>query len=371
MEVNSQEKKFNSKLNLNKINDLKTSKQPRNYGIDLLKYIAMINIINLHINMHTSYDKLRPNNPKYKPIYRLESFSFWPVNAFGLISGIVGYKKYKFTNVIYIWFQYCFYSVTFTIYLYYKSLANVNNIFLSFLPFGNRRNWYVNAYILMYLFLPFMTNSINTLDKRFYSKIVLYFFFIYSIYHVFIKFITKKGNHDFIIGGYSSLWLLILYISGGCIARFYINRYIISDAVLILIYFIASFLTSEYIFYKGSTLFLEYISPTIVIQALSLVLFFANLKIKNKIIIKVILFFVPLNFSVNIIHTRIFLMNIPLRNKFFKYIESLKPQFLFFKIYTISIIIYFICITIDYIRLLLFKILRIRKLSNFIEKIII
>ena len=76
------------------------SRSTRNYGIDLLKIIAMINIINLHINSCSSYLNLKPVHPKYNQIYRLEAFSFWAVDAFGLISGIVGFKKYKFVNII-------------------------------------------------------------------------------------------------------------------------------------------------------------------------------------------------------------------------------------------------------------------------------
>ena len=79
----------------------------RNYGIDLLKIIAMINIINLHINNRDYFHlKFVPKHLKFKQVYLLEILSFWPVNAFGLISGIIGYKKYKFSNIIYIWFIY-------------------------------------------------------------------------------------------------------------------------------------------------------------------------------------------------------------------------------------------------------------------------
>ena len=109
----NQEGKKNLKIQLihNNKNDLRKSlyqKQTRNYGIDLLKIISMINIINLHINLFTSLLKLNPFHPKYKQIYRLETFSFWAVDAFGLISGIIGYQKYKFVNIIYIWFEYFF-----------------------------------------------------------------------------------------------------------------------------------------------------------------------------------------------------------------------------------------------------------------------
>ena len=68
----------NIKLSLNKkdLKELKNSKLPRNYGIDLLKILSMINIINLHINLRFSLLKLNSKDLKYKQVYRLEAFSY-------------------------------------------------------------------------------------------------------------------------------------------------------------------------------------------------------------------------------------------------------------------------------------------------------
>ena len=135
-----------------------------------------------------------------------------------------------------------------------------------------------------------------------------------------------------------------------------------------------SFITSEYIFYtidkykSPNNMLLEYYSPTIIIQALSLIILFSNLKIRNKYIIKVISFFNPLNFNVTLIHARVFYFNIPIINRFYKFIKSMTPEYLFFKIYGSSIFIYFICAFIDYFRFLLFKLFKIRNLCIFIDK---
>ena len=220
--------------------------------------------------------KINPKSLKFHPVFRLRAFSFWPVNAFGLISGIVGYKKYKFVNMINIWFIYIFYSILFSIILYFKSSIELKHLIFSFFPLGIRRNWYVNAYIFMYYFLPFVTNSINSINKTFYSKIVLQFFLIYSIYFTIIKSYIRDTNFTFINDGYSSLWLLILYIVGGYIGRFYIHKYIISNFLYLNIYLISSLITSEYIFYRirkynyKNLIFLCYTSPTVVTQVLSL-----------------------------------------------------------------------------------------------------
>ena len=348
----------------------------RDYGLDLLKIFAMINIINLHINLKINFLKLNPQSLKFSHVFRLEIFSYWPVDAFGLISGIVGYKKYKFTNIIYLWFIYEFYSIFSSIILYYKSKIDTNNLVLSFFPLGIRRNWYVNAYIFMYYFFPFITNSINSINRNFYRKIVVHFFIIYSVYSEIIKYSGGNKDFNFIKNGYSSLWLFILYIIGGYIGRFNIQKSKISKFLYLQIYLIISFISSEYIIYNTRKYnyqyfsYISYSSPTIIIQALSLIIFFSNLSINNKCLVKVITFLYPLNFSANIIHSRFFFSNSQSSKAIFKFINSLSPKYLFFKIYGISITIYFICTFIDYFRSLLFKLIRIKNICNFIEKIL-
>ena len=92
----------------------------RKYGIDLLRIFSMISIINLHINLRTGLLYLNSNNSKFKAIWRLESFSYFSVDCFGLISGIVGFEKYKFSNLAYLWFISAFYCVSKHLYLYMK-----------------------------------------------------------------------------------------------------------------------------------------------------------------------------------------------------------------------------------------------------------
>ena len=214
----------------------------------------------------------------------------------------------------------------------------------------------------MYLFLPFITNSLNSMNKALYSKIILCFFFIYSFYHIIIILIIQSTNFNFINSGYSTLWLLILYIIGAYFGRFYINKPLFSSIFFLFIYLIASLLSSEYIFYSfrknkiPNKILLQYFSPTIIIQAISLIFFFSNLKLRNKYLIKVITFFNPLNFNVTLIHSRIFYFQTPTILKFYEFIKSLTPKFLFFKIYGLSTLIYFASAFFDYFRFLLFKV---------------
>ena len=107
----------------------------RNFGIDLLRIFSMINIIILHINIYSGQLFLGDKKgKKYKSFWRLETTSYWAVNAFGLISGIVGYKKYKFSNLIYIWIQSSFHSFFFSLYLFIINKIKIKLLILSLFP---------------------------------------------------------------------------------------------------------------------------------------------------------------------------------------------------------------------------------------------
>ena len=68
-------------------------------------------------------------------IWLLEVMGYWAVNGFGLISGIVGYKKYKFSNLIYIWFLSSFYSLIISIYLYYDNKITLKHLFFQYFQY--------------------------------------------------------------------------------------------------------------------------------------------------------------------------------------------------------------------------------------------
>ena len=110
----------------------------RNYGIDLLRIFAMINIIILHINLFCDQLSLDFRNPKFKVFWRLETMAYWAVDGFGMISGIVGYKHYKFSNLMIIWVQSSFYSFGISLYFHlFCHKMNQKKLYLSFLPFIN------------------------------------------------------------------------------------------------------------------------------------------------------------------------------------------------------------------------------------------
>ena len=348
----------------------------RNYGIDLLRIFSMINIINLHLNKLSKLLTFNFNSPKFSSALLLEIFTLNAVDCFGLISGVVGYKRYKFSNLIYLWIEVSFYSSTISLYLFIKNKLEKKNLILSLFPILIRRHWYINAYFSMYLFLPFIIYGINSLNRKIYRNLIIFFLLFFSVYNIIANIYGYKDYH-FLNNGYSSTWLTILFILGAYIGKFLIinkkNKNTIYFLICILIYIFCSFLTYEVYFHLLKTkstinnkILISYLSPTTVLQALSLIMLSSKLNIKNKYIIKIISFLSPLTFSAQLIHARLFREK-NIKKMLFVFINKFNYSWLSYKIYGLGILIYFICIFIDYFRLLLFNILKIRNLSILLE----
>ena len=359
-------------IEISKLKEKKNNfENKRNYGIDLLRIFSMISIVILHINLYSGLLNL----PINKHVYRLEAMSYFPVDCFGLISGIVGYKKYKFSNLIYIWINTSFYSSIISLYLYHINRINSKKMILSFFPILINRYWYINAYFSLYFFIPLLNFGINNLNRKIFRNLVFFYIFFFSFYYI-IGLILNGSKNDFIFlrEGYSSHWLIILYIIGA-----YLGKYIIINKnyknfkyfiICLLIYFFSLFTTSESFFILNNTKFYNknilynYLSPTIIFEALSLIMMFSILPI-NKLAIKIISFFSPFTLNIALLHLRFFTEKIIT----FNWLIKLKSnKYIFIVIYQHGIILYIFLGLIDYLRSIIFKILKIKQLCLFIEE---
>ena len=189
--------------------DKKCLNNKRNYGIDLLRIFSMINIIILHINLFCKELNFNYRYPKFKSVWLLEIMAYWAVDGFGLISGIVGYKKYKFSNLTYIWIQSSFYSSIPSIDLYLRKKCSLKRLITSFFPILIKFRWYINAYFCMYLFLPFINYGINNINLKTYRNLIYFFVLFFSVYTIISSIIIKKSIFHFLNGGYTAMWLII------------------------------------------------------------------------------------------------------------------------------------------------------------------
>ena len=202
---------------INQIKNSKLLKNQRNPGIDIIRLIGMYLIVFHHF---ISFGRLLSKYPIFKKeILFVESFINWHNNSFALISGIVGYKKSRYSNLLYLWFTVFFYSVGIYLYvgIFNKNYIKTRNFTAYFFPIIYKRYWYFTAYFGMYLFLPIINSGISCLNKKELKIIVSITLGIFVIWKDFNNPNDDVFNFN---SGHSTIWLLTFYLTGAYIGKY-------------------------------------------------------------------------------------------------------------------------------------------------------
>ena len=143
--------------------------EERNYGIDLLRIVSMMMVVLLHVlGQGGILDGSDPLTVKSETAWLLEIGAYSAVNIYAMISGYVGYgRKYKYSGLVYLYFQVLFYTVPTTIifYIYRPELVNLKGKRELLFPFAYNTYWYFTAYFCLAFFIPFLNMMLERLDR--------------------------------------------------------------------------------------------------------------------------------------------------------------------------------------------------------------
>ena len=200
-------------------NDIKIIKKERNAGIDLLRILGMYAITIHHLLGHGRLLNKYRHYPQFRFVSVLCS---WHISVYCMISGIVGYKGHKYSNLFYLWFSVFFYSVGVT-YMYkkFKPKINLYQTYEFFIPVISKKYWYFTQYFGMYLFLPIINKGLSIANKKELKIVVLSIILIFII----LKDYFFLNKDPFVFGqGYSVIGMQFFYIIGA-----YLGKYIIKS----------------------------------------------------------------------------------------------------------------------------------------------
>ena len=352
------------------------SAKERNYGIDALRILSMFMVVVLHIfNAGGVLAASGRFTSQYEVGWLFQNAAFCAVDVYALITGYVWVNaKYKYRNVVELWLQVFFYSVLITALfsIFSPSSVSYKEWIKALFPIMSNQYWYFSSYFALFLFIPLLNIIIEKTEKKqlaVFIVIILFFFGVVQTLFFSNAFVTN--------GGYSPIWLIIMYLVGGYFGKHGIGKNI-KPVKFIIGYLIAVFLTwlSKLCIelltlrvlgeVRAGKYFISYISPFIFLSAIFLFLFFVNLKIP-PISKKVIGFLSPMAFGVYLIHTHPLVFFGIIQDRFTEY--ATLPWILeILAVLGTAAIIYIVCSLIDFIRLKFFKLLHIRKILNSIEE---
>ena len=355
----------------------------RNPGVDIVRLVGMYTVIVNHFiffgNAYQKYTRYQ------KQLLSLHMLSDWANNGFALLSGIVGYKTNRYSNLLYLWLTVFFYSFGIHFFLkhFKKNTIIKTDIYKEFFPIIYKRYWYFTSYFGMYLYLPVINKGISCLNINEFRLVILSTLGIFVIWKDLKNPINDVFNMN---NGNSMIWILTYYLTGAYIGK---NRYKYSGIkkcifyiLCIFIYIFPSYLYIKFIInqqYIASNIFQKIFINILskisinrfdsflkVSQSAIVCLFFLQINY-NKYISKIVCYLGPLAFGIYLIHIHpIFLDN------YLKHIFDDVPKEI--SLYSLILILLFkslktfiYCITIDYIRNKMFSLFRIRILCKFLE----
>lgn len=349
----------------------------RNIGIDALKVLSMFMIVVLHILGQGGVLETLPQFCiRYNIAWFIEIICLCSVNCFALATGYLNYgKKYNFKSLISLWFQVIFYTLllTMVIKFFYPEQINYGYIGKMLFPTMGHSYWYFTAYVGLYLFMPLLNFLLEKADKKLLGNSLLLILGFTTIGN------TLNGNFLFENSGYSTIWLVVMYLVGGMVKKYNISaknknkclyNFFLYGAINFALKLIVDkfFIDIPFVNNMNYTL-CNYTSVFLVIASINLFLYFESFEPKNIKIKNAIKILAPVSFGVYLVHTNPAVW-MTLMNKTFIWIADRNSLMFVFCLCTASVCLFITCSIIDFGRLRLFKSLKIDKLSERISCII-
>lgn len=287
----------------------------RNAGLDVLRIVAMIMIVILHILGQGDFITNTNNEEFYQISIILKIICIVAVNCYVLITGYFqSNSTFKMKKIIIIWIKVIFYSISIyaIIILLGKREFSISECIKSVFPITTNSYWFVNCYLLLYIISPFLNKLIKALDKKEFQKLIIILLIVFCVCPSILpaNFTLDKT------AGYGIIWFIVLYFVGAYI-RLHIKinydnhinlfMYFLISIINCMIFFGINYMSNVINIQDFSIRLYNYNFITVFIATVFLFLYFKNLNIKNMKLNNLINKIAPLTFAVYIIHTQIVL----------------------------------------------------------------
>ena len=218
----------------------------------------------------------------YQLYWFLEIVAFCAVDGFAIIFGYTSTGKQPMHEKIAVmWFQAVFYSFVCTLILGVtacKEALNIVEVIKSILPFTFNYFWYFTAYVGLLLTAPMLNKFLFDLEltkaRNWFIGVILLFCCLYLL--------RDPLNVN---GGYSTWWLKVLYCIGVLAKRCEVFKEKSNIQLLMLLLLSTGFTWIIKVFLGRENL-VSYISPTIVLNVLILIVLFSRINLKGTLISK-------------------------------------------------------------------------------------
>ena len=351
---------------------VQTQSHSRNYGLDFLKFLAMVYVIIIHTY---GCGGILASSQGFNNRFFIAVMCFVTVavNVFALATGYTSYtevpKPFNYKKIFYLWFQVVFYGLVITLICHQTIPDKVNsdNYVSACLPVFHNEYWYFTAYFLVTLISPLILTAVRHLTRETVKKLVLVTFVAFS----FVIPLSFEGYS--IVNPFTFAWIFVLYFWGAALKKHNIGNRISSFTLFLIIILCAainfawntiiSMVSTNPVEWNNSILD-QYNSPTMTISAMCYVVLFSRIKIGEKGA-RLLKFISPCVFAAYLINSHPLIYNEVLFDRFIP-LANMNALLAAIIVIAFSLLFTVISCLIDRLRMLLIRLLRI---DRFIEKV--
>ena len=346
-------------------------------GFDLLRILSMLMVIVLHLlGQGGILSETVEGSPHYYMAWGLECICYCAVDCYGLLSGYlsVGRHRYTHSKIVSLWLEVVIYSTGYACIFRIISpeYAGKRELLNALFPVLRRQYWYFTAFFGLSLFMPILHEGSRYLSKKSARLMLLLLLAVFCIFPTL--FCTDPFHFR---GGYSTLWLIVLYFFGALLNKSGLIKKLAPGCLAAVFFlctaltFLLSVVSPVSIPRIGTVTLLNYTSPTVLLSAASLLLMLRELKISRKSVQRMLVRLSGASFAVYILHTNALVWKYWFYPGVLKGFAHLPVLILPCFAVGCSALVYALCFGIDSLRALFFKKVRIHARLEALENRII
>lgn len=267
-----------------------TDQRERNPVIELSRLIAMFLIVIGHMLGHGGVEELMRSHVYARFVLDLLSILCTPAtNVFIMISSyFMCTSHFRIQRIVSLWLQVFFYNLAAHLFSFAVGTSSMSlGILLNIIfPISTNQYWFIRVFLGLLVFSPFLNLLTKSMSKMQHGLCVAVLVVVFSGWRNLIPFATTLNGE----GGNSIMWFITLYIITAFIRKYVVvsgktKKYMIASAAAYMVIVVGTYgirIASEILGLdgKGSSLFIEFASVTML--AFSVFLFLLVLSIAPK-----------------------------------------------------------------------------------------
>ena len=325
----------------------------RDLNMELLRIITMMMIMILHADFFCT------GGPNHEDVLKIpiesflksgiEALTIISVNVFVLLSGWYGIHPKK-NKMVEFFFQVGFFHL---LGLIIAVITHQDINFRSFISMTENL-WFVKAYLLLYILSPVLNTFSDYAERHIFQFVLIGFFIMQTVYGWFYPDYNMPFSRGYSTISFMGLYLLARYVRlhqpffALWTARKYLYVYLLLSIIITLLFYIRLLGVIPQLPLLGDMY--AYTSPFVILSSLSFLLLFSKLSFRNKMAQSV----ARSCFAVYLFHANKYVIPYFVSNMLTIYRTESYALYLLYST-TFCIIIYFIAIILDQVRLSIYS----------------